>query len=92
MVRLKNWYIMTDAYNKAGAANVYLGQNGNIFIVAARLKMPPKRVRKTISIPKRELCGMALGVQMAAKLIYLMFTTVFTQCNPMIVITCSKQV
>ena len=31
--------------------------------------MPPKRVKKTISTPERELCGMVLGAQMAAKLI-----------------------
>ena len=69
-----------------------MSQSGRTFIVAAKSKMPPKRVNMTLSTPERELCGMVLGVQMAAKLIYLMFTTIFTQGNPMIVRTCSKQV
>ena len=69
-----------------------MSQNGKTFIVAAKSKMPPKRVKKTISTPERELCGMVLGAQMAAKLIYLMFTTVFTHGSPMIVSTYSKQV
>ena len=69
-----------------------MSQNGKTFIVVAKSKMLPKRVKMTISTPERELCGMALAAQMAAKLIYLMFTTVFTHGNPMIVRTYSKQV
>ena len=62
--------IFCDASMNWGAAVGYLSQDNKSVVVAAKAKMPSKRLRKAnISVPKRELEAAVIGAKLCAKLI-----------------------
>ena len=62
-------HVFSDASTSWGGVSAYLTQEGKAALVAAKAKLPAKRLRTSgITVPRRELEALVLGAKMLSKL------------------------
>ena len=63
-------HVFSDASTSWGGVSAYLTQEGKSALVAAKAKIPPKRLRVSgITVPRRELEALTVGAKIMAKLL-----------------------
>ena len=75
-------HVLADASTAWGGCAAYLTQNGKAALVAAKAKLPAKRLRdNNITVPRRELEALVMAAKMMARLL-LTYEPIYKQVEP----------